>query len=59
MIITFEFLNQFNKTHSTVTNQIAFDQCDFHSTSEFECMMDCHCQALVSKLETLYIMTFI
>ena len=38
---------------STVTNQIAFDQQDLHLTLEFECVMDCCCQVLVSRLETL------
>ena len=36
-------------SRSIVTNQITFDQQDFHSTPEFERA----CQALVSKLETL------
>ena len=43
---------------STVTNQIAFDQRDLHSTPEFERAMDRCCQALVSKLETLGTITF-
>ena len=38
--------------HSTITNQIAFDQRDLHLTPEFEHAMDHRCQALVSKLET-------
>ena len=38
---------------STVTKQIAFDQRDLHSTPVFERAMDRHCQALVSKLETV------
>ena len=37
---------------STVTNQIAFDQRDLHSTLEFERVLDHRGQALVSKLET-------
>ena len=37
----------------TITNQIAFDQRNFHSTLDFECVMDRLCQALVSKLGTL------
>ena len=36
--------------HSTVTNKIAYDQLDLHSTNDFECVMDRRCQALVSKL---------
>ena len=51
---------QFYKTDSirwlaafNVTKQIAFEQRDLHSTSEFERAMDRRCQALVSKLETL------
>ena len=43
----------------TVTNQIAFDQRDFHSTPEFKRAMDRGCQALVSRLETLDTITFI
>ena len=43
---------------STVTNQIAFDQRELHSTLEFERAMDRRCQALVSKLETLDTITF-
>ena len=43
---------------STVTNQIAFDQPDLHSTPEFEGTMDCRCQVLVSKLEPLDTITF-
>ena len=43
---------------STVTNQITFDQQDFHSTPEFERAIDRRCQALVSKLETLDTITF-
>ena len=39
--------------HSTVTNQIAFDQGDLHPTLEFERVMYHRCQALVSILETL------
>ena len=42
-----------------VTNQIAFDQSDFHSTPEFKRAMDPRCWALVSKLETLDTNTFI
>ena len=38
---------------STVTEQIAFDQRDLHSTPVFERAMYRHCLALVSKLETL------
>ena len=38
---------------STVTKKIAFDQRDLHLTAVFERAMDRHCQALVSKLETL------
>ena len=38
---------------SMVTNQIAFDQQDLHSTPEFERTMDRCYQALLSKLETL------
>ena len=38
---------------STVTNQITLDHRDSNMISEFERMMDCGCQALVSKLETL------
>ena len=45
-------------SHSTVTNQIAFDQQDLHSTPEFERAMDRRCQGLVSKLETLDTITF-
>ena len=45
-------------TRSTVTNQIAFDQRDLHSTLEFERAMDRSCQVLVSKLETLDTITF-
>ena len=41
--------------HLTVTNQIAFDQRDLHSTPECDHEMDSRCQALVSKLETLEI----
>ena len=37
---------------STVTNQIAFDQRDLHSTPEFERVLEHRCQVLVSKLET-------
>ena len=44
--------------HSMVTNQIAFDQQDLHSTPEIEHMMERHCQALISKLETSDNMTF-
>ena len=40
-------------SRSTVTEQIAFDQRDLHSTPEFERAMDRRCQALVSKFETL------
>ena len=43
---------------STVTDQIAFDQRDLHSTPLLERAMDRHCQALVSKLETLDTITF-
>ena len=46
-------------SHSMVANQIAFDQRDFHSTTEFEPAMDRRCQALVYKLETLDTITFI
>ena len=42
---------------STVTNQIAFDQTDLHSTPEFERSMDRRCQVLVSKLEISDIIT--
>ena len=35
-----------------ITNQIAFDQQDLHSTPEFESAIDHRCQVLVSKLET-------
>ena len=42
----------------TVTNQIAFDQRDLHSTPKFEPAMDRHCQALVSEFETLDTITF-
>ena len=37
---------------SMVTNKIAFDQQDLHSTPEFEHAMERRCQPLVSKLET-------
>ena len=37
-------------SRSTITNQIAFDQRDLHSTPEFERAMDHRCQAQVSKL---------
>ena len=40
-------------SRSTTTKQIAFDQQGWHSTPEFERAMDCRCEALVSKLETL------
>ena len=43
---------------SVVTNQIVFDQGDLHQTPETERVMDCHWQALVSKLETLDTITF-
>ena len=43
---------------SIVTNQIAFDQRDLHSTPEFERTMDHCCHALVSKLETKGTITF-
>ena len=43
---------------STVTNQITFDQQDFHSAPEFKRTMDRRCQALVSKLETLDTISF-
>ena len=33
--------------------KVAFDQSDLHSTPEYECRMDCGCQVLVSRLETL------
>ena len=45
-------------TRSAVTNQIAFDQRDLHSTLEFERAIDRSCQVLVSKLETLGTITF-
>ena len=38
---------------SAVTIQIAFEQLDLHSTPEFERAMDCCCQVMVSRLETL------
>ena len=41
-----------------VTNQIAFDQRDLPMTGELERTIDQCCQALVSKLETLHIITF-
>ena len=44
--------------HSTVTNQITFDQRDLYSTPEFEGTMDRRCQAPVSKLETSDTITF-
>ena len=37
----------------TITNQIAFDQRDLQSTSEFERAMDRRCEVLVYKLESL------
>ena len=40
------------------TNQIAFDQQDWHLTPEFERSMDRRYQKLVSKLETLDTITF-
>ena len=43
---------------SMVTNQVAFDQRDLHSTYEFQRAMDPRCQVLVSKLETLHAITF-
>ena len=47
-----------NFLRSTVTEQITFDQGDSNSIPEFERLMDCYCQALVSKLETLDTITF-
>ena len=45
--------------HSTaVTNQITFYGRHSHSTPEFDGAVDLRCQALVSKLETLDIITF-
>ena len=44
--------------HSAVTNQMAFNQRDLHSTFELERAMDCCCQVLISKLETLGIINF-
>ena len=44
--------------HSTVTNQITFCGRHSHSTPEFDGAVDLRCQALVSKLETLDIITF-
>ena len=44
---------------STVTNQVAFDPQDLHSTPEFEHATDRGCQALVSELETSDTITFI
>ena len=41
--------------HSLPTRQIAFDQQDFHLTSEFQCVMSHCCEGLVFKLETLII----
>ena len=43
---------------STITNQIAFNQWDLHSTLEFERAMDHRYQALVSQLETWDTITF-
>ena len=42
------------KTAETVTNQIAFDQKDLHSTPESEHAMDCRCQALVFIVKELF-----
>ena len=42
-----------------VTNQIAFNQHDFHLTLEVKGMIKCRCQAMVSKLETLDTITFL
>ena len=39
--------------HLAVTYQLAFNQQDLYLTPEFQHMMDCCSQALVSKLETL------
>ena len=38
---------------SAVTKEIEFDQRGLHSAPEFERAVDCRCQALVSKSETL------
>ena len=45
--------------HSTVTNQITFDQRDLNSTPEFERTMDRRCQVPIPKLETLDTIIFI
>ena len=44
---------------STVTNQIAFDRQGSNIFRRFERTIDCCCQALVSKVETLDALTFI
>ena len=43
---------------SMVTDQIAFDRPDLHSTSKLEHAMDRFCRALVSKLKTSDAITF-
>ena len=44
--------------HSTVTNQITFDQRDSNSIPDFKQTMGHHYQALVSNLETLDTISF-
>ena len=43
---------------SMVTNHVAFNKRDLHSTCEFECAMDHRYQVLVFKLETLHTINF-
>ena len=43
---------------SMVTDEIVFHQQDSKSISKFECPMNCCCQALIPKLETLDTITF-